>query len=110
MALYDRLVPRRSDDLMHPERPLIGIRLYREGQVMPQSAITTPNLEKGREDLGLDRAVLATFGRRLGLCLEPAIIHASLVLAGEADTLLSHGGVTLSAIRLFLKWSYAGIV
>jgi hypothetical protein len=52
-------VPRRSDDLMHPDRPLIGIRLYREGQVMPQSAITTPNLEKGREDLGRDRAVLA---------------------------------------------------
>src|ERR1039457_1257908 len=22
VALYDRLVPRRSDDLMHPERPL----------------------------------------------------------------------------------------
>ena len=39
---------------------------------------------------------------------ETTVVDASLVLAGKADSFLSHVGVTLSEKRLSSKWSYAG--
>ena len=107
--------------VLDAQRPLVGVRLYRESQPVPPCPVAVPDLKQRRGRPRWNRTLsiasarahtltpqLYDFGRWCRWSLEAAEIDASLVFAGKTDTLLSHLGVTLSEFRPSAKWSCVG--
>jgi hypothetical protein len=100
---------------------VVGLRLYRKIDRIPPGAITAFDLKQlclchwggvvlaasanSHESSPLD---LNDLRWGFGDFLEAAIIDASFVFAGEANTFRSHRGLNLSELSRSYKWSYVG--